>query len=137
MEGYTPDALQRLSPEELDPLLFTGEPILFRAGSAEILGQFRLGEGVLEVELAQIEGGGEGVLPTLWMLAERLAQARGCTRVEWTVHAANCARPNPKLRPLLERRGFQLRPTRGGALAYCFSQAVSTAEREADAMDLT
>ena len=117
MEGYTPTEILALPDADIEALVFTGEPLAFRAGSAEILGEFRLSGTVLTVELAHIEGGGEGVLPTLWVLVERYARARELSVVEWIVYATNCAKPNPKLRPLLERRGFEVRevPARGTA----------------------
>ena len=40
------------------------------AGTAEILGEFKVKGESLIVELAQIDGGGEGVLPTLSLLAQ-------------------------------------------------------------------
>jgi hypothetical protein len=106
IEGYTSDEILVLSNEEIEAFAFTTNPVVLRAGTAEVLGQFRLSSERLTVELAQIGGGGEGVLPTLWLLAERLAQRRGITQIEWIVHAVNCASPNLKLRRVLERRGF-------------------------------
>ena len=69
IEGYTPDEVLALPDDELEALIMTGEPLAFRAGSAEILGEFRIIDACLRVELAHIEGGGEGVLPTLWITA--------------------------------------------------------------------
>jgi len=66
IEGYTPDELLALPDEQLDAFVFVGEPLLFRAGTATILGEFRIVEDRLIAELAQIDGGGEGVLPALW-----------------------------------------------------------------------
>jgi len=56
----------------------------------------------LIVELGQIDGGGEGVLPTLTSLAQRYAEKRGLRKVEWIIHALNCAEPNLKLRRVME-----------------------------------
>jgi hypothetical protein len=70
------------------------------------------------VELAQIDGGGEGVLPTLTSLAHQYAMRRGLKRVEWVVHALNCAEPNLKLRRVMERRGFRVADVKGIGLAY-------------------
>ena len=108
IEGLTPDEVLAISESELEGLAFCGEPIVFRVGSATILGEFRRGEDRLTVELAQIDGGGEGVLPTLWRLANRYAQSNQLESVEWIVHAVTCAKPNPKLRRLLERRRFKV-----------------------------
>jgi hypothetical protein len=106
IEGYTPEEILLLPDEQLEAFVFTGEPQIFRTGTAQILGEFRLNSDRLTVELAQIDGGGEGVLPTLAILAERYARQRGLSQIEWVVHALNCAKPNPKLRRLLVRRGF-------------------------------
>jgi hypothetical protein len=48
----------------------------------------------------------------------RFARRRGATEIEWLVFATNCARPNPRLRPILEARGFVVRdvPDRG----FCY-----------------
>lgn len=45
----------------------------------------------------------------------RIARRRTLKEIEWLVHATNCARPNPKLRRVLERRGFEVvqHPQRG------------------------
>lgn len=118
IEGYTPDEIIALPDEQLDAFVFVGEPLLFRAGTATILGEFRIVEDRLVAELAQIDGGGEGVLPALWVLVERFAARRRLSRVEWIVHAVNCVRPNPKLRRVLERRGFEVREIEGIGEAY-------------------
>ena len=125
IEGYTPDELLALPDEQLDAFVFVGEPLLFRAGTATILGEFRIVEDRLIAELAQIDGGGEGVLPALWVLVERFAVRRGLSAVEWIVHAVNCARPNPKLRRVLERRGFEVRDIAGIGEAYYFVRRVA------------
>lgn len=114
IEGFTPDEILELS----DDLLLTGKPVIFRAGTAQILGEFRRSGSRLTVELAQIDGGGEGVLSTLSSLVERYARQRGLAEVEWIVHAVNCANPNLKLRRMLERRGFQIHALDGGAQVY-------------------
>lgn len=127
IEGYTPEELLRLSDEQLAAFVFTDEPLLFRAGTASLLGRFRLHSDRLTIELAQIDGGGEGVLAALWRLAERYARQRGLQEVEWVVHALTCARPNPKLRGVLQRRGFVVRDVPGVGLAYHYLHAVTPA----------
>jgi hypothetical protein len=82
------------------------------------LGEFKIQGESLIVELAQIDGGGEGVLPTLTSLAYRYAKQRGLKKVEWVVHALNCAEPNLKLRRVMERRGFQVTEVDGVGKAY-------------------
>lgn len=118
IEGYSLDEILSLPDEQLDALVLWGEPLVFRAGTAEILGEFQIKGRSLVVELAQIDGGGEGVLPTLTSLANRYAKQRGLKKVEWIVHALNCADPNLKLRRVMERRGFQITDIEGVGKAY-------------------
>ncbi|QIF04627.1 hypothetical protein [Roseimicrobium sp. ORNL1] len=118
IEGLTPDEILGLPKEHFDQLIFTGDPIVFRAGTAEVLGEFAIEHSTLVMELAHIDGGGEGVLPVLWKLAERYAQTNGYVQVDWRVHAVNCPKPNPKLRRLLEKRGFVIEEIRPGVPVY-------------------
>ena len=120
IEGYDPDELLDLLDSDLGDLVFDGEPICFEAGTASVLGAFAVEAGKLVVELAQIDGGGEGVLPTLWALASRVAVRKNLDSVEWIVYATSCAEPNPELRRMLERRGFAIEdvPSRGRAYRY-------------------
>lgn len=124
IEGYTPDEILALPDEQLDGFVLTGEPLVFRAGSAEIPGEFKIRGGSLLVELAQIGGWGEGVLPALTSLAHRYAQRRGLEKVEWMVHALNCAEPNLELRRVLERRGFVVTDVEGVGEAYYLAHDV-------------
>ena len=117
VSGLSPTEILALSDADLSELVFCGEPLLFRIGTAEVLGEFRVTERSLVLELATIDGGGEGVLPTLSSLAKRYAQSRGLAEVEWVVHAVHCAQPNLKLRRVLERRGFVVERV-GGSDAY-------------------
>jgi hypothetical protein len=118
IEGYTADELLGLLQENVDSLILCGNPIAFRVGTAEILGQFKIEDQTLVVELAHIDGGGEGVLPTLWALVERYAKTKHLPAVKWIVHAVHCAKPNLKLRRLLELKGFTIQRISGGAEAY-------------------
>jgi len=118
IEGYSPDEILALPDDQLDAFVVSGRPIVFRAGTAEILGEFKIKDQSLIVELAHIDGGGEGVLPTLTSLAQRYAKRRGLKRVEWLVHAVNCAEPNLKLRRILERRGFQIADLENAGKVY-------------------
>lgn len=124
IEGYTPDEMLLLSDEQLNAFVFTGEPLVFQAGSATILGKFIQRPDRITVELAQIDGGGEGVLPTLWCLAERYAQIHQLGYIEWVVHAIHCANPNLKLRRVLIRRGFTIRDVPGFGEAYYYLQRI-------------
>ena len=128
IEGYAPEELLRLPDADLESLVFNGAPLVFRAGTAEILGQFELDGLRLIIELAQIDGGGEGVLPTLAALAQRYARHKGLAEIEWRVYATNCAQPNLKLRRVLERRGFVVRDVPGRG--ECYHQVVGVGESE-------
>ena len=108
-EGYTEDELLALPSEQIQAMILTGEPVVFRAGSATILGEFRVEGNRLRIELAQIEGGGEGVLLSIGALARRFAQLNQLTAIEWIVDAVHCAQPNLKLRRVLDRRGFVIK----------------------------
>lgn len=116
--GYSPEQILEMTDEELNNFVFIGEPIVFIVGSSEILGSFRVGNESLIIELAQIEGGGEVVLLTLWVLAEKYARKRRFKYVEWIVHAVNCAKPNLKLREVLDKRGFKVENVEGIGEAY-------------------
>jgi hypothetical protein len=118
IEGLRVDEILDLSQEEIEQLVFIGEPIVFRAGSAVILGSFRVQPNRLAIELAQIEGGGEGVLPSLASVARRYAKLHGLSEVEWIVHAVSCAKPNLKLRRVLKSRGFVVEEIPGMGEAY-------------------
>ena len=118
IEGLTPDEIEALPDDLMDGLVLCDEPLAFRAGTAEILGQFSIRGDVLVVELAHIDGGGEGVLPTLWAVALRYGRKRRLAKIDWRVYATNCARPNPKLRPLLERKGFVVEEVPGTGECY-------------------
>lgn len=124
IEGYTTEEILALSDDQLEDFIFVGEPIVFKVGTAEILGEFKIKNRNLIVELAQIEGGGEGVLPLLFILTKKFAQKQKLEKVEWIVHALNCAKPNPKLRPLMEKKGFTVKEIEGIGRAYYFSQSI-------------
>jgi len=109
IEGYTIDEILQLPEEQLEGLVLCDEPLVFRAGSANLLGRFRIAPPALVLELAHVDGGGEGALPAVASLAARYAQRKGLQWLEWRVHAVHCAKPNLKLRRVLERRGFAVR----------------------------
>lgn len=118
IEGLTIDELLAVPAADFEALVLTGEPVAFRAGTAEVLGQFEVRENRLVIELAHIDGGGEGVLPTIASLARRYAHRRSLAEIEWLVYATQCAQPNPKLRRVLERRGFIVREVEGKGECY-------------------
>ena len=109
IEGYTPEELLALPVEELDGLVFIGRPIVIRVGSADVLVECQRRGTTLVVDLAHIDGGGEGALPTLTRFIERFAATRSFAQIDWLVRATNCARPNEKLRRVLIRKGFEVR----------------------------
>jgi hypothetical protein len=117
-EGMTEEEILKLPPEEIEGLVLNGRPVVFRAGSATVLGEFRRDKNRFVVELAHIDGGGEGVLVSIGSLARRYAQQCQIDHVEWIVHAATCAKPNLKLRRVLTRRGFEVRNVPGIGEAY-------------------
>jgi hypothetical protein len=124
IEGYTIDELLALPNDELRQIVLGDEPLVFEAGSATILGRFKVVDDVLVLELAHIDGGGEGALPVLAALASRYAAREKLMSIEWRVHAVHCAQPNLKLRRLLERRGFAVRAIDGVGECYWLRQAL-------------
>lgn len=108
IEGYTPDEILALPNEELRAIVLSDEPLVFKTGSANLLGRFKVEGRGLVMELAHVDGGGEGALPALAALARRYAVREQLSSIDWRVHAVHCARPNLKLRRVLERRGFEV-----------------------------
>lgn len=106
LEGYSSDAILSLVSGELRATVFSGDPIVFEVGSAQVLGSFRIADNRIVAELAHIDGGGEGVLAFLSGLIKKFAGENGISTVEWMVHALTCAAPNARLRRALEHRGF-------------------------------
>ena len=118
IEGFRPGDLPDALGPDLEAEVINGRPMVARVGTAEVLISLSVDGRLFRAELAHVDGGGEGVLPTLISVILRLARRRAADEIEWLVFATNCARPNPKLRPLLERRGFVVRevPDRG----FCY-----------------
>ncbi len=117
IEGYTQDEILSFSSENIDEFLLCNTPVVIKIGSAEILCEFRQRENRLIVELAHIDGGGEGILPTLLVFIEQYAKRKGLKQIEWRVYALNCANPNLKLRRIIERKGFVAKQFESG-MAY-------------------
>ena len=118
IEGYSPEELLALPAAELDAFVFIGRPMVVRIGSAELLAECHRRDATMVVDLAHIDGGGEGALPTLTAFLTQFAQSRGFGRIEWVVRATDCARPNEKLRRILVRRGFSVRSIGAGDCYY-------------------
>src|SRR6185295_5574285 len=97
IEGFSIDELLALPKDDLDAFVFTGRPVVARVGSAEILIECKRRSEVLVVDLAHIDGGGEGALPAVVGFVERFAKNRDFRTIEWLVRATRCANPNPKL----------------------------------------
>lgn len=131
IEGYSLDELLALKTDDIQLFLPDREVTLFHIGSAQILGRVHLDNLRLVIELAQIEGGGEGVLPTLWVLANRFASQNRLREVEWIVHAVYCSKPNLKLRRMLERRNFVIEEIDGIGSAYHLIHALPNLEAPA------
>lgn len=106
IEGISLDALKALPADDVDTLLAFGRPITFRMGSASVLAEFNRREHDLLVNLAHIDGGGEGVLVLLWKVILTYARERGYQTICWNVHALTCANPNPRLQRFLRAKGF-------------------------------
>jgi hypothetical protein len=106
LEGFTSEEVLALVSGDLRDLVFSGKPLVFTVGSAQVLASFRLDQDRLIAELAHLDGGGEGVLLFLSSLLHKFATANGIGAIEWLVHALTCAVPNTKLRTVLEHRGF-------------------------------
>ena len=126
LEGYTADELLELSPSELRTLIARDEPLVFKVGTADVLGRFNVVGETLFVELGHVDGGGEGALPVLASLVERFARREGVAFVDWRVHAVHCANPNLKLRRVLERRGFVVKNIAG--VGECYWQRVTVGQ---------
>jgi hypothetical protein len=127
IEGYTADEILALSKAEVNAIVLKDEPIVFKVGSANLLGKFKVEGEVLVLELAHVDGGGEGALPTLAALARGYAAREAVRFIEWRVHALHCAKPNLKLRRILERKGFVVRTIEGVGECYWSRKATHDA----------
>ncbi len=106
IEGIPLESLRTLSRDEQNALLNFGTPVTFTMGTAIVLAEFNRSGNELIVNLAHIDGGGEGVLLSLWKAVETYATDRAYYGVQWNVHALTCAKPNPRLQRFLRRQGF-------------------------------
>jgi hypothetical protein len=62
------------------------------------------------------------VLPALTVLIEKFARTQALTAVEWVVHAVHCAKPNLKLKRVLERKGFIVQEVDGTTAYYHYQK---------------
>ncbi|MCP4218561.1 MAG: hypothetical protein GY765_28260 [bacterium] len=118
IEGVTIEEILQWPESQFDDLVLIDKPIAVRIGTGEVLGQFAIAGDRLVVELAHIEGGGEGVLPAVSRVAKHIARLKQARSIECVVHALSCARPNPKLRAFLEKTGFEVKHVEGKGEAY-------------------
>lgn len=121
--GLTADEILSLS-DDTNSQVVSKAPMVVRIGTADVLGRFWVDQASVVLELGHIDGGGEGVLAAIAVLAQRFALRRGLESLDWRVHAITCQEPNLKLRRLLERRGFQVSEVPGTGLCYHMVQAV-------------
>jgi hypothetical protein len=106
IEGLSLAELRSMAPEDQDILVPFGRALAFHIGTATILAEFLERDGGLVVNLAHIDGGGEGVLLPLWKTILGWARQRGRPFVRWNVFAATCAEPNPRLLAFLKSHEF-------------------------------
>lgn len=118
VEGESLSEILAWPEKYFDELVLIDSPIVFNIGSAEVLGQFANIKNEIVVELAQIDGGGEGVLPAIYKIAKYVAHLKSATKISCIVHAIDCAKPNLKLRSHLEKTGFEIKYIPGKGNAY-------------------
>lgn len=109
IEGFSEsEILEWSKSKEFQDIVFSGEPIIFKIGTSEILGQFSIAESRLNITLSHILGGGEGVLIKLMIIIRQFAKINEYNEIQWTVHAVDCPKPNPKLPRILELKNFKI-----------------------------
>ncbi len=109
IEGFNELEIAELSKsEEFQAIVFSDEPVIFKAGTSEILGQLKKGDTKLEITFSHITGGGEGVLLKLMNLFRQFAKKDQKKKIIWIVHAVDCPKPNPKLPRILAMKGFEI-----------------------------
>lgn len=118
IEGESLNEVLAWPEHYFDELVLIDDPIVLNIGTAEVLGQFAVKNNVLVIELAQIDGGGEGVLPAISRIAKRVAEIKSIKTIDCIVHAVNCAEPNLKLRAHLIKTGFEVKNVPGKGNAY-------------------
>lgn len=124
IEGFRPDELPDALQGEALAAVLNGRPMVVNVGSATILASVAITDRRCRAELAHVDGGGEGVLRAVFLAIQNLARRNGAEEIEWRVFAVNCARPNPKLRAVLERIGFVIRHIPGSGDCFCRSDRI-------------
>lgn len=109
IDGMREEELVQLSKsKDIQELIFADIPVVFQAGTSDILGQFKRTENELIITLSQIIGGGEGILIKIMNLFRKFAKENDFERIIWKVHAVDCPKPNLKLRKVLELKNFEV-----------------------------
>jgi hypothetical protein len=72
-----------LRSEHLETLVLTGKPLVIRAGLTEMLAGFCVSARTLSVDLGRIDGGADGVLPSLVSLIRHYTVSRNLEPIEW------------------------------------------------------
>ncbi len=119
IDGYSVEELKKLAGDsEFEKLIFTNEPTVFSAGTAEILGQFHKVNNQLHIDLVHIDGGGEGVLISIKSIIRTYGKLKRFDEIHWYVHATNCHKPNNKLQRILRLKKYELKSfdTKGSVL---------------------
>ena len=119
IDGYSVEELKKLAGDsEFEKLIFTNEPTVFSAGTAEILGQFHKVNNQLHIDLVHIDGGGEGILISIKSIIRTYAKLNNINEINWYVHATNCHKPNNKLQRILQLKNYELKSfdTKGSVL---------------------
>ncbi len=62
------------------------------------------------------------MLPALTVLIEKFARTQSLSAVEWVVHAVHCAKPNLKLKRVLESKGFVVKEVDGTTAYYYYQE---------------
>ena len=104
-EGCREEEIPNLPKEMIEKLIALGQPLGFPAGSASApLRNWWRTFG----HRARADRGWQAreCCYHLASLRRRYARLHGFSDVEWIVPAVSCAKPNPKLRRVLEGRGF-------------------------------
>lgn len=119
IEGLSISEILDWPTEYFDELVLIDQPIVLNIGTAEVLGQFTVSEeNRLVIELAQIDGGGEGVLPAITRVANHIARSKNLSEIESIVYAVHCSEPNLKLRAHLLKVGYKIKQVSGKGDVY-------------------
>ena len=99
--------------DEMRALVVRDGPVVYRGDEGEVHARLAIENGTLAIALTRIVPGGEDLLPLIAALAHRHAAQERLQRVEWRVLPMD-----PQLRPVLDRRGFQVRTIAGAGTCW-------------------